>query len=121
MNTADIVFISVMVVLVLFIICIPKKWLNQNMSKSGLNSTPESPRPEPPREEGVYIPTDTIAPNPPNLKPIKEIIIRIENCFNCPFSVKDPSCPYCCINKITFSSGIPEDKRCCEISTIILR
>jgi hypothetical protein len=84
-----------------------KKFLNDNIHKGGVNPAPTTPRPEPPMPEGP--------------KPIKEIVIRIETCFNCPFSVKDEFYPYCCINKITFSSGIPTDRKCCEISTIVLR
>ena len=85
------------------------KWLKKNQCKNGMNSIESITefRPEPPKSEGTG-------------KPIKEIVIRIENCFYCPFSVKS-ECPYCCINKITFSSGIPTDRKCCEISKIILR
>jgi hypothetical protein len=100
------VFISFLISCMLFLLSLPL--LHRRKFKNRINPQPVKLQTEEARYQGAG-------------KPIKEIVISIENCFECPFSVKDPSCPYCCINKITFSSGIPEDKRCCEISTIILR
>jgi hypothetical protein len=106
MNIYLCILIPLIIAGFLFMVLIPKKWFSDNIHKCGVNPSPSSPRPE--------------APNLQGFKPIKEIVIRIENCFNCPFSVKS-ECPYCCINRITFSSGIPTDRKLCWISKIILR
>jgi len=92
-----------------------KKWLKENRRKNGVNDPPATPRPICPLKMEIEPSRGT------GCNPIKEIVIRIENCFECPFSVKDEFCPYCSINRITFSSGIPTDRKICWISKIILR
>ena len=81
-------------------------WVRENQCKNGMNLPPTTPRTAPPSAQ-------------PNNQKIHGITIKLHNCFDCPLSSKT-DIPFCSVNTITFSSGIPTDYKMCKIDRIIL-